>query len=596
MKNQADALPEDAPEDGRISEPGPSAVDEGPSPEVESSERDAERGDASRDADARPRRAPIERALRALFGLTIAACIGVIALKVIAHFDVRTLWDDAYIFQRYAHNVLHDGRIAWNPGGAPTYGLTSLAFLVVNVPLLVATRGNMSLAAILSSLLPGVALIVLLAWLAKEAAGRRMAGVAIGLVFVCLARSTFADHFVSGMDTTFGLCFGATYLIVAHRLSTAPSKRLVWALGVLGGMSFLIRPELATMAVLVPLSFVVFSRSPEERRGGVVALGVTLLLLAVHLAACRLYFGTALPLPFWVKGTEHYGAGFARAYRGDNTKLLIPWLGSFWPLFVPTAVEVLSSPRAFLKKAPAIDKALVVAVIFLLGYTWLVMTQIMAQAQRFYYPLVPLLIYLASSSLTRLWALAPRQAAPSHTGALVAAGALVFALWDVAPSFTTAGKDLLGAALGGSIGRFDMQKHVLEQGPQGYWFKLDRFAALPDDTVIATTEVGLLGALNSTKTVVDLAGLNEPRFAHSRFSAETLFTVWKPDIIYMPHPDYEEMTEGIQRHPALADYDVYTKGQIQTSSFGVAIRKSSKYHAQMDAIVKERRRPGDGKR
>ncbi|MDI1447583.1 hypothetical protein [Polyangium sp. 6x1] len=585
MKNQADALPEDAPEDGRPGEPETGAGEEEATPEAGSSAPDA-----ARDEDARPEPAPIARALRALFGLTIAACIGVIALKVIARFDIRTLWDDAYIFQRYAHNLLHDGRIAWNPGGAPTYGLTSLAFLVVNVPLLLATRGNMSLAAILSSLLPGVVLLALLAWLAKEAAGRKVAGVAVGLVFVCLAGSTFADHFVSGMDTTFGLCFGATYLLVAHRLSNAPSKRLVWALGVLGGMSFLIRPELAMMAVLVPLSFVVFPKSPADRRGGAIALGTTLGLLVVHVTACWLYFKTALPLPFWVKGSAHYGAGFAKAYYGDNTKLLIPWLGSFWPLFVPTAVEVLSSPRAFVKKAPAIDRALVVTVTLLLIYTWLVMTQIMAQSQRFYYPLVPILVFLASRSIGRLFALAPRPAAASPAVPLVAAGALLFALWELAPTFTAAGKDLLGAALGGTVGRFNMQKHVLEQGPQGYWFKLDRFAALPDDVVIATTEVGLLGALNSGKTVIDLAGLNEPRFALSRFSADTLFTAWKPDIIYMPHPDYEEMTEGIQRHPALADYDVYSKGQIQTSAFGVAIRKSSKYHAEMDAIVKERRK------
>jgi hypothetical protein len=64
----------------------------------------------------------------------------------------------------------------------------------------------------------------------------------------------------------------------------------------------------------------------------------------------------------------------------------------------------------------------------------------------------------------------------------------------------------------------------------------------------------------------------------------------------MPHPDYEEMTEGIQRHPALADYDVYSKGQIGASSFGIAIRKSSKHYKEMDAIVKNTRRGSEPRR
>jgi len=45
--------------------------------------------------------------------------------------SVVWLWDDAYMFSRYAHNILNNGAIAWNPDGVPTYGATSLLYLAV---------------------------------------------------------------------------------------------------------------------------------------------------------------------------------------------------------------------------------------------------------------------------------------------------------------------------------------------------------------------------------------------------------------------------------------------------------------------------------
>ncbi|APR75305.1 Hypothetical protein A7982_00651 [Minicystis rosea] len=539
-----------------------------------------------------------ERAFRALFAVTLVGCVCAILLKALARFDVRSLWDDAYIFQRYAHNVLREGKVAWNPGGAPTYGLTSPAFLVVGVPLLAVTRGNMSLAALLSSALPGLVLMGLLARLAQKAAGGGTRGrAAIALVFVCLAISTFADHFVSGMDTTFGLGCTATYLLVAHELSSrladpTPPRRLGVILGVLGGFSLAVRPEMATLAVLVPLSLVAFPKTPVERRMGLTVLGVTVLGLGAHLLFCRLYFGTPLPLPFWAKGTDLYGAGIARAYRGGTTHDLLVWLGFFWPLFIVTIVAVTASLRSFLRDTPAMDKGVLVGALFLIGYSWIVVTPIMGHSQRFFYPPLPLLVYLAARSIARFFDfVAARDPEGSRAPyAVVGAAGLVYGIGLFMPGFVQGGRDLTSAVTGGVFARVDMHKHALEQGPQRYWYGLDRFATLPSDAVFATTEVGMLSALNLKRTVVDLAGLNEPKFALSKFSAEKLFSTWHPDLIYMPHPHYAAMIDDIQKHPAFADYDVYTKPQLNALEFGIAIRKSSKYYQQMDAIVKDKRR------
>ncbi|WP_437649350.1 hypothetical protein [Sorangium sp. So ce362] len=118
----------------------------------------------------------------------------------------------------------------------------------------------------------------------------------------------------------------------------------------------------------------------------------------------------------------------------------------------------------------------------------------------------------------------------------------------------TAGKDLAGAVAANRLGHFNLVKHGSTSGPQKYWFAIDRVSTLPDDLVMATTEVGMLGAMNLEKTIVDLAGLNDRRFALEPFSADRLFEAYKPDLIYMPHPHYVKMIDDLGAHPEMSRY------------------------------------------
>ena len=62
-------------------------------------------------------------------GILSLACLVQIFLVVLARLDQNRLDDDAYMFVRYARNILNHGAVSWNPGEAPTYGLTSLGYL-----------------------------------------------------------------------------------------------------------------------------------------------------------------------------------------------------------------------------------------------------------------------------------------------------------------------------------------------------------------------------------------------------------------------------------------------------------------------------------
>ncbi|WP_437579566.1 hypothetical protein [Sorangium sp. So ce887] len=557
-----------------------------------------------------PREA-VRRLASACFWITMALCLALMACKTAAAFGVATLWDDAYMFQRYARNVVAGHGVSWNPHGPPTYGLTSLAFLAAAVPLHLITGGNTSLAAMLQSLVCGPVLLVLLVLLVLRAAGdgkvARLSCAA--LVAFCVARSTLTDHFVSGMDTSFGLCFLTAYLLLALRLLGAARVAGGAALGAFGGLAFSVRPELTAYAVLVPLALVVLERDRTRRRFGLAALAATAGVLALHLGVAKLYFGSPLPLPFYAKSTNLYGTGILRAYRGRPTIDLVDWLDFFWPLFAVLALDVLvglgarqaapgapagegqrTGPRAWWSASSAFDKGVLAATLLCLAYSWLFVVPIMGFSQRFYYAPLPGLIYLACRSAARLArTLSDSLGQPAPAFMPVAAVAALASLWlHLSAPLTTAGKDLAGAVAANRLGHFNVAKHGSTSGPQKYWFAIDRVSTLPDDLVIATTEVGMLGAMNLKKTIVDLAGLNDRRFALEPFSADRLFKAYKPDLIYMPHPHYVKMIDDLEAHPEMSRYVVYSQKKLGTAQFGIAVRRESPYFERLQQIVKEK--------
>ena len=103
---------------------------------------------------------PLFRLARGALWLTLASSLLLIGLKALSLFEIGVLWDDAYIFQRYAHNLLTEHRLSWNPGGDPTFGLTSIAFLLIAAPAQLVAGGNWALGAALASGLSGGAFVV----------------------------------------------------------------------------------------------------------------------------------------------------------------------------------------------------------------------------------------------------------------------------------------------------------------------------------------------------------------------------------------------------------------------------------------------------
>jgi len=532
-------------------------------------------------------------------GCTRFAAIGLllfIAVVTVPQINSASVWDDGYMFVRYAGNVLQRGKIAWNPDGDPTYGPTSMLFLLcVSVPMRFLLPGDPGAAAALSSVLCGAAFIGLTMFMVRRLApGRPELGNALVLaVLACfaLAIRALSDHFVSGMDTSFALAFLTLYLIICQQHERTPSRRTVLLLGLVGGLAMAARPDLLIFSFIVPASMLVFAPEARARRDAARILALTALAAALQCALAKIYFNSPLPLSFYVKGQEFYGENIRRVYRFVPLREFTSFVQCYWPLFLTIILSITGNPRAWWAKSSPVHRGVALSTALFLSYYLFGVLQIAFHSQRFYHPVLPALVFLACDLVVRIVQDMPderkdllaqlAQAIPKRaTRVLVVLLIAAFLL----PPFSRAVK-----ALPRSFA-FDLREEYRQRWNR-YWAHLDQFSALPNDLVMATTEVGRPSVMNPEKAILDLAGLNDTEIARHGFDADHILQKSKPDLLYMPYQHYAEMIEQILNSPYFkAHYELFP-APLSVTAMPVAIHKQSKRYRAMKAIIQERRPP-----
>lgn len=218
---------------------------------------------------------------------------------------------------------------------------------------------------------------------------------------------------------------------------------------------------------------------------------------------------------------------------------------------------------------------------------------VIAFQSTFYYPTLPALIFLAAQSITYLARELPQEVQESFHRLVAAlprfyrALAVLFLLGTLLPLLPLF-KDVADRIWTGSIPFLNMKvEDNYRYYSQGRWFALDQFSDLPDELVIATTEVGHVAALNPGKRAIDMAGLNDTTIAHDGFSAELLIDSYAPDLLYMPHHAYEHMIREIERCPGFnSRYEYFSLDQLDGNiQIHVALRRDSPFYGLMREIV-----------
>lgn len=527
-------------------------------------------------------------------GLLLALLFALFALVigVADRLNIFSVWDDAYMFVRYADNLIHHHSWSWNPGGEPTYGLTSNLYMLIVLPVRLLIPNNPAAAVLSSSLLSTLIFILILVTLIGKyvECGPLLKRLIILFVICALTNvaARLSKHMVSGMDTMFDMAWIAFYLLVAKWSNSKPRFSSAVVAGFVGGLTYSTRPDLMLYTCLVPLTILIANRQPSARRHAILVFALTVGVAAAQVLFSLEYFHTLLPLPFYAKGLRHYDTAIYGHYRFIPIRELITYLTCYWPFCLVIAADLTLNWRAWLKRESAFDTGLLVATLLYLGYYSMLVLQVMYYEARFYYPTLPALCYLASRSAADLVRLVtPLCRLESTRHRRWALTGLTFLI--LGPTFLPTLTNVFWARSNWNVGDyehfFDWSDHATQV--HRYWFQLASISALPDDLTLAATEVGHLGAYNPRKTIVDLASLNNTQFAHHGFSADRLFACHHPDFIYMPHWHYDRIVTDILANPTfVADYDYYPAKKIN-AELGIAISRKSKYYHAMRDIVED---------
>ncbi len=503
------------------------------------------------------------------------------------------IWEDSFMLVRYADNLIGGHGLIWNPGGPPTYGLTSVFYVipVAVIQAIVPNKPILSLA--LTSFLCGCLFLVLMAGLLWPLVrNHRAAATAAGiLILVSFARASYglSIHFWSGMDTMFDLAMVAVYLLIATWQSRKESWTATVVMGIAGGSMYGVRPDLMLYTLLIPAVIAVFSKSRSQRVKGAVALGITVATLGVLMLGLYIYFGSALPLSFYAKGLKHYGDFEYEKYQRVPYEQLGDYLGCYCLLVAVIGFDALSylEHRGRDSHSPLYIALLCGTVLYILYFLFFVL-QIMPFFSRFYYPTLPAILWLAVVSTRRLvarygeWFLTVFR---SGSGWGWAAGLFGCGLAMIVYSFANNATHVIRNGREGFHNWSLAEEYAIYYGT--YWFRLDRFSALPADLKIACTEIGHVAAMNPGKTIIDMAGLNDIDFAKHPFSAKVLFAKFAPDLVFMPHPGYRAMVRETLADPTFkGDYDYFPPSELGPRFImGIAIRRDSKYYKQMREIT-----------
>jgi uncharacterized membrane protein len=516
------------------------------------------------------------------------------------------MWDDGYMFVRYAKSVLAHGVVSWN-GIEPAYGLTSQLQLLVTLPFVVIAQ-NPFVAATAGSLAGACLFLISIPFLIGSAvpdADALVRRICVAASYACLALAakSFSVLAVNGMDTMSSLAFLSLYLALtlrlAPRLASARTRWLV-AVGVCGGLAPLARPDFLLSSAVVPLALALLSPGKEERKRAWILLGVTGGVLALTLLSLWAYYGTPLPLTFYVKSGPLYGPAIWKQFMFVPVLELVGFVDEYkLPVFASVALALVGWRAAFRRGPHAVVVGVVLCVVGWVAY-WLTVLQIMGFNGRFYYPTVPILLVLTSiviafgfsecrgpdGSRTRAWAgvgvcgaFLAALFTPLASGTQQAAYIAVFQRHTVAAQWS--------ADFRGFVDRTG------EGGADADWPCIGVVTALPGGISLASTEVGVPSVVAPEARILDLAGLNSTEIALGRMTHAEAIVAAKIDLVYLPAEQaYPEMREAILSAPAFkADYEVFPRG-IPGARAEVAALRSGAYAAQFRACM-SLPRPGE---
>lgn len=503
------------------------------------------------------------------------------------------LWEDGYFVKRFAYNFWHHGTFSWNVADGPLYGMTSQTLQLVGTLVYALAPQHLVLGLKLVLYASLVATLLVLGKIVQQAAfARRDGGTGhfglAGLVpcAVGLSVSLIVQVILMGLETVLGLLAVALAILTIVRWRGTRSDSIAVVLATLG--VYVTRPD----AVLIPgvllagQSFFSWRarRASDSSEPGLRVACATLLAigagLALLLAVFYLYYGTPLPLPFYIKthGLSVQTASHIEIFALEKIKNATS--AAFFALpFLLVAVH---------SGARVVYLLLASALVFA-SYHYFATIETMGYLSRFYLPaFVPLLAaagiayddYLARRRwpvaiafylawLGAFWWLkqldethnVPHMLARSlDVPVLLAIGVTLLAprRWPAVRAGLVALCLALGTALTYPLPKLELlddETILLAQiRPRATFRGLEQLRRTLAPSVVFHTDMGAPGVLLPEARVVDLDGLLNEDITLRGASFQSLCDADRPDAIFVPNFTYAELREEVLSSPCLEGY------------------------------------------
>lgn len=529
---------------------------------------------------------PLSREKTAISGLLFIFCAFlVLGLSLATHWHGIRLFDDAYMFVRYADHILQGHGMVWNVGEGKVYGATSLAYVFALIPFRLLFPDNATLTLFCSSMFWGIMMIVLLMRMALvtfagKGVHKAYLGGFVALMLVTTGRM-LKFHFASGMETTLVMTYMAGMVILFRNALSKPSKMVIT--GCYLGFAWWLRPDLMLFSFGLPIVLMVLDG--DRRMAWLRLFGIVLGFFALALILARWTAGTWLPTSFYIKGTAFYGKEYAAAFLKLGWRNLSGFVVRIWPIFVLLGLGAyVRWPRLLSSRSQLEWAWILVSIAFALYYT-LLAQQVMGFAQRFYYPLFPVLVYLGLCELRSLPQLIQRfrgldlENIPMNwrrIGMVAMAAVLVYYGQDF-------GRLLRERTADEPLGTFETAS-CYQASYQDYWPKLLELRQLEGDWTLATTEVGMPAALFPAHTIHDIAALNNATLIKEGLNGETIMKHCAADLIFMPHSNYTLLNHSLRHNPRFLEAYEQISGKQLQSDLDVAIKRDSPFYPALMRI------------
>lgn len=527
-----------------------------------------------------------------------------VASFTLAHMNVEP-YDDGHFFKRVAWNALETGRLTWNRDEPPVYGSTSQLFQWLALPV--------------AAIAPSHYMMVmrLLAIVCLAGAFAVMMRLTRGFDHGLSAAAAFVSPVMlypvlSGMETALAFVLIAAVLALTFG---EPEQKLHWTLlPALAALVYLARPD-ALLLVVPPL---LVERWARTRKLPVREIALLTAMLGSFLLIFRLYYGTALPLPFYAKqlAFSPYDAHFIRVSADVRVRF-----GLFAAFAFPLLVWALYA-------RDRVNTVLIASALAFILYHYMFTIDVMGMHGRFYAPALPVLVLAAARGVRTLSDRGSRWGIANAAVVLAMFGGLSWLHWlpknhdgfvlervepatyawlipAIALACLAATRRNVQAPMAAALLVVAIAAHApgiraarlrvysdddflnLQTSRYTVYRGLDTLrACLGEDIHVYHSEVGLPGLRFAQGKVSDLVGLLSKEWlfeGKGRF--DTFCMRDRPQAIFLPHKNYRQLNRQIARGSCIRGY----QRVVADSSSPLFIRKD--LYPQFRACAAPRRDP-----